>query len=310
MKNMSKVLVIDDNQQILDIASQCLESMGYEVVIAERGELGIEMAHAHNPDLILCDIMMPDMDGYAVLENLRKSDAPIHTVPFIFLTGLAERKHIRQGMTLGADDYLTKPFRFDELIEAVQVRIARRKQITEKYEEELKRADEKLDYVQNYDSITNLPNRNLLKEHFLSVTQQSDLLGLRVAVLSIAIDGFQDLFEQHGNAFANAVLKATSHRLKSTEKGDVRTFYLNTNEYALIYPLTPHDENLQRIGYQVLSAVGEPLRILSRELNLTASVGLALYPEDSDNIEKLLQHATRARREAADQGGNQFRMAT
>ena len=115
---MKKILVIEDQIDVRENIDAILELEGYQVVMAEDGEIGVEMATLHQPDLILCDVMMPKLDGFGVVQALRQN--PItSTIPLIFLTAKADRLSLRQGMDLGADDYLTKPFTLDELINAV-----------------------------------------------------------------------------------------------------------------------------------------------------------------------------------------------
>lgn len=122
MASMTKILVIEDEAGIRMTLSLMLKAEGYDVKSAENGRKGIEAARERPPDLILCDINMPEMDGFQVLEQLRK-EPTLAAIPFIFLTARIDRSDLRRGMNLGADDYLTKPFTRDELIETVTARI-------------------------------------------------------------------------------------------------------------------------------------------------------------------------------------------
>ncbi len=115
---MKKILVIDDAEFILESASTLLEFEGYEVYTSSDGEEGIKLAGEIKPDLILCDISMPKMDGYTVLEGIRKNEK-LSTSPFIFLTAFSEKVNMRKGMEKGADDYIVKPYTRDELIAAI-----------------------------------------------------------------------------------------------------------------------------------------------------------------------------------------------
>jgi len=122
---MTKILVIEDNDYIGENIVEILELSGFTAFWATNGNTGIELALQHTPDLILCDIMMPQADGYTVLETL-SSHPQLRAIPFIFLTAKAERSDIRRGMKLGADDYLTKPFDDVELLRAVESRLKRK----------------------------------------------------------------------------------------------------------------------------------------------------------------------------------------
>ncbi|MCG5056610.1 MAG: response regulator [Limnoraphis sp. WC205] len=130
---MSKILVIEDEEAIRENIVELLEIEDFEVISAENGRIGFQQASEHLPDLILCDVMMPELDGYGVLSALR-SNSTTATIPFIFLTAKAEYSDIRQGMGLGADDYLTKPCTAEELLEAVRTRL-KKQEIFEKQSE-------------------------------------------------------------------------------------------------------------------------------------------------------------------------------
>jgi len=121
---MKKILVIDDNLDIRENSIEMLELSGFHVFGAADGQTGIELAIREIPDIIICDIMMPLMDGHEVLQKLRCHDETAH-IPFVFLTARSEKKDIRAGMELGADDYLVKPFEDYELLEVVEHRLSR-----------------------------------------------------------------------------------------------------------------------------------------------------------------------------------------
>lgn len=119
---MKKILVIDDNNDIRENTAEILELAGYSAVTAENGKRGVELAVKERPDLIVCDIMMPDLDGYGVLHLLKKNP-DTENIPFIYLTAKTERGDFRKGMEMGADDYITKPFDDLELLRAIEIRL-------------------------------------------------------------------------------------------------------------------------------------------------------------------------------------------
>ncbi len=133
---MNKILIIEDEDDIRDIIIQLLTAHDYQVIDADNGETGIELAIAHRPDLIICDIMMPGIDGYEVLRQLHNNPS-MDTIPFIFLTAKTAREDIRQGMELGADDYLSKPFTGSELLGAVKIRLEKRVLLQQQSEKKL-----------------------------------------------------------------------------------------------------------------------------------------------------------------------------
>jgi DNA-binding response OmpR family regulator len=117
-----KILLIEDEKNVRENIQVLLEEEGYNFLSCADGKSGIESAKINKPDLILCDIMMQGVDGYEVLEEL-SNDEITRTIPFIFLTAKVEREDIRMGMQLGADDYLFKPFKADELLSAIETRL-------------------------------------------------------------------------------------------------------------------------------------------------------------------------------------------
>jgi signal transduction histidine kinase len=130
------ILVIDDDVNIRETIQDFLESEGFQAIVADSGKKGVELAIEKQPDLILCDIQMPEMDGYSVLEALQ-DHALTATIPFIFLTAKIAQFDIRHGMTLGADDYLTKPCQPEELLKAINSRLQKRRILQSHTQEQL-----------------------------------------------------------------------------------------------------------------------------------------------------------------------------
>ncbi len=122
---MNKILIIEDQPQMRKNLAIILEMEGFQVIAAENGRRGVEQALSEPPELVLCDVMMPELDGYGVLQALR-AEPDTATIPFIFLTAKGDKLELRKGMNLGADDYLTKPVSRDDLLAAIWVRLARR----------------------------------------------------------------------------------------------------------------------------------------------------------------------------------------
>ncbi|WP_289644989.1 response regulator transcription factor [Maribacter aestuarii] len=119
---MNKILLIEDNDDVRENIAEIISLANYNVLTAENGKIGIEKARTFVPDLVVCDIMMPEMDGYEVLRTFA-ADPKMATTPFIFLTAKIDKADMRMGMNLGADDYLTKPFEENDLLEAIACRL-------------------------------------------------------------------------------------------------------------------------------------------------------------------------------------------
>ncbi len=129
---MATILVIEDEPDICENVVEILELEGFETLFAHNGDMGIELALTHQPDLVLCDIMMPGTDGYQVLIALRDNPGTA-LMPFVFLTAKADRHSMRHGMTLGADDYITKPFMVADIVDTVTTRLEKQRVLTQRY---------------------------------------------------------------------------------------------------------------------------------------------------------------------------------
>ena len=129
--NMKRILVIDDDELYRQMIAGILEQAGYSAEVADDGVQGLELAQADCPDLIICDVMMDPLDGYGVFERFRM-DPVTGTIPFIFITGVPQKDSLRKGMSLGADDFLLKPFTATDLLSSVETRLRKHQEMTEK----------------------------------------------------------------------------------------------------------------------------------------------------------------------------------
>jgi CRP-like cAMP-binding protein/AmiR/NasT family two-component response regulator len=156
---MSKVLIIEDNNDIRENIVEILNLAGYTVFQANNGKLGVESAVANLPDIILCDIMMPELDGYGVLYMLNKNPKTCN-IPFIFITAKSERPDLRKAMEMGADDYLTKPFDDMELLHAIETRLNKKKSQKDFYSQSLEHLES---LVGDKEGLTEL--KKIIEEH-------------------------------------------------------------------------------------------------------------------------------------------------
>lgn len=170
---MKTILLIEDNPDIRDNAAEILELSNYKVLVAENGKVGLEMALQHVPDLILCDIMMPVLDGYGVLHALQKNEHTRNT-PFIFLTAKTERMDYRKSMEMGADDFITKPFTGTELLSAVDGRLKKITAIKEEISSGIEQLNDLVSSLSGEEELNNLKegrNVNRYKKKQLVYTE-------------------------------------------------------------------------------------------------------------------------------------------
>lgn len=157
------ILIIEDNMEMCENIADILELGNYGVLTANNGKDGVKLALTGKPDLILCDIMMPELDGYGVLHVLGKHP-DTSDIPFIFLTAKSEKADFRKGMGLGADDYLVKPFDGMELLETVEMRLKRNKQLRTAFESEPKDLDEFIDRAKTLNGFENLSGKKMVRQ--------------------------------------------------------------------------------------------------------------------------------------------------
>ncbi len=158
---IKKILLIEDNDAMRENTSEILQLANYSVTTARNGKEGVEAANREHPDIIICDIMMPILDGYGVLHLLSKNEATAG-IPFIFLSAKAEKSDLRKGMDMGADDYLTKPFDDIELLNAVESRLKKAEIIKKEYTKDLEGLSDFIIEAKNFDALKDLSDS---KEH-------------------------------------------------------------------------------------------------------------------------------------------------
>lgn len=224
---MTKILVIEDEEAVRLNLVEMLIAEDYEAVGAPNGMIGVMWALDYIPDLVICDIMMPELDGYGVLESLRQDPATA-TIPFIFLTAKAAKANIREGMELGADDYLTKPFTRSELLQSIAARLKKQAALTRQR-------------VASTPTYTNLPGLTTQREQTKS--SQSPLeLQRQVEKLQQSTHLQEELLKKSHQEMSKFLTKINMaiFMLKSTDSQSQRDRYLEllqeacTEEIALL----------------------------------------------------------------------------
>ena len=157
-----KILLIEDNPEMRENTAEILELANYKVMTARNGKEGVHLTNEFNPDLIICDIMMPELDGYGVLHLLGKTERTAN-IPFVFLTAKAEKEDYRKGMTMGADDYLTKPYDDVELLNIVEMRLKKSESLKRQFERSAKGLDQFIEEAKSFDLIAKLAEDKKVK---------------------------------------------------------------------------------------------------------------------------------------------------
>lgn len=297
---MNKILIIEDEPAIRSNLLKLLSIEGFQMLGAENGVCGVELAKTDHPDLIICDILMPKLDGYGVLKALQE-DPTTATIPFIFLTAKADRSDWRQAMNMGADDYLTKPFSRSELLEAIATRLQKQENLSQ----QLKQAQDQLNHLQHYNQLTNLPNRLVLQEQFeqqLAQTSKSPQLPL----LAIGLEQLHRINSTLGDASGDLLLQAVANRLEKCVSAQDIVAHLGAAQFAILLRTTSNRLEVAQIAQIVLDAFSAPFLVGVHEIVLTAKIGIAFYGRDGRDLDTLIKHASSAREDARKPGNNPY----
>lgn len=296
---MKKILLIEDEELVRRAICHLLRRMEFEPIEAPDGAVGVRMATEHHPDLVLCDVNMPELDGHSVLKSLRSNPAT-SSIPFIFLTGKGEKEELRKGMNNGADDYLTKPVPMEELRKAISVRLNRHAEITQHYEQELMVVEEKVKRLMYYDTLTDLPNRMLISEMLQEVLESGNT---NIGILCLTPDRFQRV-NRLGYYEGDFLLALLAERLKKCLRYENVIARVGPDEFAIL--VKGNQEEVSQEAQRLLCCIEKPFPLKTHQVFLTGSIGMALYPEDGTQIDQLLKKASAAAKHASGNGGNQF----
>jgi len=302
---MTQILVVEDDPNVRTLVIKLLKAEGFDVISATDGLVGVQLARANEPDLIICDIMMPECNGYEVLEQLRQSPNTA-TIPFIFLSAKSDRTDLRQGMDLGADDYLTKPFKRVELLGAVSARLAKQAAITEPYIAEMKRAAQTLNQLAYRDPLTNLPNRIMLHHQLQDALKRAKRSPQTIAIFNINLDRFQAINTNLGYSVGDLLLKAIAERLSQAFSAANLVARLGGDEFCVLLDDAGSQADMVQVAQTMIKLVAEPYNLDGHYIQILASIGIAPYPNASSNPDRLLHQADTAMRHAKKLGVGKY----
>ncbi|NEO80748.1 EAL domain-containing response regulator [Moorena sp. SIO4G3] len=298
---MNKILVIEDEPIIRKNLLTLLRAEGFETISSDNGSSGVKLAQNQQPDLIICDIIIPQLDGYGVLKTLQQH--PITAaIPFIFLSSKADWSDWRMGMRLGADDYLIKPVKRQELLDAIATRLQKRLYQTKCHHLELKKVQAQLDYLLRYDQLTNLPNRLLLEERFNQLLIQRQGRYRRLPVLSLSFDQLYQIYNILGPVNGDLLLQAVAKRLLGRVGPLDTVAQLGMDQFVILLATTINQIEIGLMAETLIDALSLPFTIGEYEIVLTPRIGIACFGRDALDLNTLITHANRARANAGQKG--------
>lgn len=268
---MKTILVIEDEEIIRETIQDILAEEGYKVLAADNGRTGVEIAKKEIPDFIICDVMMPELDGYGVINEL-KNDKSTALIPFIFLTAKSQKGDLREGMALGADDYLIKPFTTDELLTVISTRLEKSKTIEEKTENKLDELRTNIIYSLPHELRTSLTGiltaLEILQDINISSTpeERSEYYEMMLASakrLETLIQN-QLIFTNLELILSNETQKKNYLAGETEFPGDIINQIIE--DYKLIYPNRTNDLNLHIDKNAKIKITEEHFRIIIKQL--------------------------------------------
>jgi diguanylate cyclase (GGDEF)-like protein len=295
---MHKVLLIEDNPGDARLIREMIaEDPGapFDVECAERLSQGLERLSAGETGLVLLDLSLPDSLG---LETFAKVYAHSPTVPIIVLTGNDDANVALSAVKSGAQDYLIKG-RLDRelLLRSMQYSIER------------KRYQVQLEHQANYDALTGLPNRNLLHDR-LKQSVYAQRMPRAVAVVFIDLDHFKFVNDSLGHSIGDKLLQGMAHRLSTVLRDGDTVARLGGDEFVLILNDQSNEEMIYRAMQRITATLAEPIDVDGKELVVTCSAGISLYPQDGPDVDTLLKNADAAMYRAKEHGRNNFQFYT
>ena len=305
-----KILIVEDEPVLaLDLANK-LRKLGYEIIdVVSTGELAVDLVKKVQPDLIFMDIKLKGaMDGIETATQILQTK----DIPIVYLTGFVDEETVERAEHTGCYGYMIKPCKEIELYATIKIALKKHQELAK-----AKIFHSVVSQKSNYNLVTRLPNRISLQEKFTQTLQQqyadlnshyTDLNGFKIAaILYLNIDRFYRINNNLGHKYGNILLHQIAQRLQTILSDEVLIAHLNADEFALVFFEVENRQQILRSIDLVTQQFDRPFLLDRREIFLTTSIGVSVYPWDSTEIELLLQKAYQAMSKAKQQGGNQYK---
>jgi diguanylate cyclase (GGDEF)-like protein len=296
-----RLLVVDDEQSILDLLRRRLEALGCEVTVLSGGSQVAATVREKMPDLVLLDVMMPDVDGFTVCQAL-KQDPQVRDIPVVLMTARTEVDSRIKGLEMGAHDYVTKPFETAELL--ARVRAALR---VKALQDELREANKLLERLATSDPLTDLPNRRTFDEQIFLAIERSRRTGQTVSVIMLDLDHFKQINDTHGHQVGDEALRQVAHIMAGRRRVTDLVARYGGEEFVWVLPGAAPEAATEVAEWLRRTVEEAALETQRGTIKLTVSAGISTYDPAAHgpgSPELLLESADQALREAKEKGRN------
>ena len=309
-KKKFKILIVDDIPKNIQLAANILQQEGYQMAFAQNGKSALSQAQYNRFDLILLDVMMPDMDGFAVCEQLRKNSAN-KDVPLIFLTAKNLSESIVKGFEMGAMDYVTKPFHGPELLARVKIHLELfrskeelkklnqqlKSEIAERMqaEAELRKSEEEYRYLAVHDNLTGLNNTRYLYQSLGELIATSTADNKPFSLIFLDMDNFKHVVDSYGHLKGSQALAEVSATIRESIIEPAYGVAYGGDEFVVVLPGFDKKQAMEKAEEIRSKMKGTTyLADSGHKVNLRASYGVSTFPDDAVDMAGLLAMADRA----------------
>lgn len=302
----SKILLVDDVPANIEVLRKVLEEEGYTILAAPSGEIALNIVQHTLPDLILLDVLMPEIGGYEVCQQLKNNSLTRH-IPIIFVTAKNETDDIVKGFQLGGADYISKPYRQEEVKGRVKSQIQLRGLIKEKENliKELEEANKKIEHTARTDPLTELANRREMVDKIENEIIRYERNQRPFSLIISDIDFFKNINDRLGHDAGDSILKQLSRFFKSHIRGQDTVARWGGEEFLFLLPETDlHGASI--LAEKMRKGVASKTHYFNQtEISLTMSFGISLF-NNSDTYETCLKRADECLYKAKNSGRNRL----
>ena len=298
----ASILIVDDQEANVQLLEHMLRDIGYRCITSTMDPHAVCALHRDNRyDLILLDLQMPGMDGFQVMDGLKEIETDAY-LPVLVIT--AQPGHKLRALNAGAKDFISKPF---DLMEA-RTRIHNMLEVRLLYRQ-LEQYSRALESLALHDALTGLPNRRLLFDRLALAIAHAHRNKSTMAVMVLDLDGFKQINDTLGHDAGDTLLRMVADRLVAAVRQEDTVAHLGGDEFVIALWESNHADGVARLVSKVIRAVSQPYRIQDRDVNITASVGVGIYPTHGEEVETLMKSADLALYDAKRAGKNNYRIA-